>query len=36
MTKSVFIACCIAGAVFLAGWGFVIYGLTMATKGAWQ
>jgi hypothetical protein len=34
--RSIIIACCIAGALFLAGWGFIIYGLTMATEGLWS
>jgi hypothetical protein len=33
--RSIIIALCIAGAMFLAGWGFIIYGLTMATEGLW-
>jgi hypothetical protein len=33
--RSIIIALCITGAMLLAGWGFVIYGLTMATGGLW-
>jgi hypothetical protein len=35
-SKSIIVALCIAGALFLAGWGFIIYGLTMATEGLWS
>ena len=34
--KSITIALCIAGAMFLAGWGFVVWGLVMATEGLWS
>jgi hypothetical protein len=34
--RSIIIALCIAGAMFLAGWGFIICGLVMATGGAWS
>jgi hypothetical protein len=33
--KSITIALCIAGAMFLAGWGFVVWGLVMATGALW-
>jgi hypothetical protein len=35
-TKSVVVALCIAGALFLAGWFFVVWGLVMATEAQWS
>ena len=35
-SRNIIIACCIAGAMFLAGWGFVLWGLVMATGGLWS
>jgi hypothetical protein len=34
--KSITIALCIAGAMFLAGWIFVVQGLVMATETQWS
>jgi hypothetical protein len=34
--KSITIALCIAGAMFLAGWIFVVQGLVMATGAQWS
>lgn len=35
-STSVVIALAIAGALFLAGWWFVVYGLVMATEALWS
>jgi len=34
--RSIKIGCAIAGALFLAGWFFVVWGLTMATRAQWS
>lgn len=34
--RSLIVAYCIAGAMLLASWGFVVWGLTMATEGLWR
>lgn len=33
--KSIIIAFCIAGVIFLAGCGFIAYGLALAMGGLW-
>jgi hypothetical protein len=34
--RSIKIGCAIAGVMFLAGWGFVVWGLVMATGAQWS